>query len=73
MALLKTMREDRTRQDAADTTGSQNEETGMDTTQRNDDPMYRAHERTYKGVMRLLTVSTVAIAVVLALMGIFLV
>ncbi len=37
-----------------------------------DDPMLKEHKATYHGFVRLVTVSTVAVAVVLALMAMFL-
>jgi len=37
-----------------------------------EDPMVRAHKRTYEGFVRLLTYSAVGVAVVLILMALFL-
>jgi len=37
-----------------------------------EDPMVRAHKRTYEGFLRLLTYSTVGVVVVLVLMALFL-
>lgn len=36
------------------------------------DPMLREHEKTYQGFMKLITYSTVAVVLVLALMALFL-
>ena len=56
---------------AQEPTQGQGKETGMTSTQ-GEDPMLRAHRQSYTGFIRLLTASTIGVAVVLILMAAFL-
>jgi len=52
-------------------TSDQGKETGMASTH-GEDPMLRAHQQTYKGFVRLLTWSTIGVALALVLLAAFL-